>query len=276
MNSDASRHTLDDVIAVDEIGLSLGVLGAVRLKTAFQPIFARQGSTLSPVAVSATVVMQREGKAFDAAASELTAEEQHFSTRIGRRLAVRNLDHIGCEDPRFDLLLDLSVETDGCVAELDSLLAHAAMADVEPRRLCFDLSGSFTTPAFDVLTERLEKAGAGFALDLAAASNQQAEAAAERRLVRIPADWTRGIVGEADLLRLFRLLVTTLKRRGTVVQVEGITDATLLRAALAAGADRLQGDYLGKPALAGTDFDDSPRALADLIGGNGNVVPLSA
>ncbi|MFI0845379.1 EAL domain-containing protein [Mesorhizobium sp. IMUNJ 23232] len=279
MSPDEQESPVARAIAVDEIGLSFGILGAFRLKTTYQPIFGRLGEMLVPVAMSAAVRIERGGKpAPEDALSTLTPEELALLPRIGRRLAVRNLAHVGCEEPDFDLMLGLSGDVEVLAAEVDVLLEEAGSAGLARDRICFELSGLVGASAFGLLAAGLERLGASYALDLETASNLPGGSGVqiEPPVVRVPPAWTRRIVGEAVLLRVFRLLVTTLKRRGAAVQIEGIEDAAQLRAAIAAGADRLQGDYLSPPALAGTDFDDSPRAFADLIGAPANVVPLSA
>ena len=55
MSPEGDGSAFGQVIAVDEIGLSFGVLGAFRLKTVYQPIFGRLGEMLAPVAMSAAV-----------------------------------------------------------------------------------------------------------------------------------------------------------------------------------------------------------------------------
>ena len=279
MNLEAEESPVERAIAVDEIGLSFGILGTFRLKTVYQPIFGRLGEMLAPVAMSAAVRIERGGKpAPEDVLSTLTPDDLALLPRIGRRLAVRNLAYIGCEDPDFDLMVGLSGDVAALAAEAHALLDEAKSAGLAKGRICFDLTGLAGASAFGLLAAGLERLGASFALDLQAASVLRSGSGVQTMpaVVRIPPAWTRRIVGEADLLRVFRLLITTLKRRGAAVQIEGVEDAAQLRAAIAAGADRLQGDYLAAPALAGTGFDDSPRAFAELIGAPANVVPLSA
>lgn len=263
----------DNAIAVDEAGLSFGILGPLRLKAAYRPIFARRDSTLRPIAVSATLVVQLHGRTLgDEDLQKLTEEGRILSMQLGRRLAISNLVHVGCDEPDFGLLLDLSGDMGAPGLELDALLALAFRAGIAPHSICFDLTGLHRASSLGSLMSRVKKAGSSCAFDLAMVGRQRIEkSAAAPRLVRVPAGWMRIIIGDAKSLRRFGLLVTALRRRGTMVQMEGITDAILLRAALAAGADRLQGDYLGGPALAGSAFDHSPRVLADLIEGGGTV-----
>ncbi|MDQ6436465.1 EAL domain-containing protein [Mesorhizobium sp. LHD-90] len=272
------RPPAGEAIAVDETGLSFGIVEPYRLKTLYRPIFARRGEMLAPVALSAEVTIEQGGRPAADAFSWMDADERTWLCWVGRRLAIRNLDHVGCEDPAFDLLLELSADTEEPCLEADALLAEAEAAGIAQTRVCLDLSEFAGAGAFGLLTRGLEAKGCSFALDLAAASNSCGAGgpATAPALVRIPPAWTRRIVGAVDLLRVLRLLVSTLRQRGALVQIEGIEDAAQLRAAVAAGADRLAGDYLAAPALAGTDFDDSPRAFAKLIGAHSNVVPLSA
>ncbi len=269
---------MQDAIAVDEIGLSFGLFQALRLKTVFQPIFARHGPMLSPCAVSTGLKAESKGAPAPAEAlAQFTSGERAMLRRLNRRLAIRNLGHFGCEEPDVDLLIGLSGTDEDADAEADALLADSALAGLMRGQVCFDLTDLADMDATCRLAARLERIGSTFALDLEAAGLlRTVKPRLQPRLVRIPPVWTRRIVAEAGLLRMLRLLVTTLAGRGTAVQVEGIDDAKHLRAALAAGAERLQGDFLAQPAVAGTAVDDAPLSIADLLGASGNVVSLSA
>jgi EAL domain-containing protein (putative c-di-GMP-specific phosphodiesterase class I) len=265
-------------IAQDEIGLSFGMLPPFRLKAKFQPVFVRQGSRLVPSAVSSGMVFEQQGRALaDAALVGLPMEEISAAHWIARRLAIRNLDFIGCDDPNFDLMIGLSADLEQPCSEIEALVEEATSVGVMPERLCFDLSRVTEPDDLAEAVEALESTGASLALELEAASRLRAMTAPPSpAVVRVPPGWTQGIVAEPALLRVFGLLATTLKSRGASIQVEGISDAAQLRAALAADADRLQGDYLAPGALAGTEFDDAPRPLAALMGAQGNVIPLTA
>ncbi|RUW88902.1 EAL domain-containing protein, partial [Mesorhizobium sp. M8A.F.Ca.ET.059.01.1.1] len=74
--------------------------------------------------------------------------------------------------------------------------------------------------------------------------------------------------------RFFRPLVSSLHDRGAKVLVEGIEQPTHLRVALEGGVDLLQGFLLGRPALAGTIFNEEPLAVDVLLGFDNKVVPL--
>jgi hypothetical protein len=50
----------------------------------------------------------------------------------------------------------------------------------------------------------------------------------------------------------------------------------MLRMALAAGVERLQGDFLAPAAAAGTDFDDRPRPIERLVADDATRAPLTA
>jgi EAL domain-containing protein (putative c-di-GMP-specific phosphodiesterase class I) len=71
-------------------------------------------------------------------------------------------------------------------------------------------------------------------------------------------------------------MVATLRRRGIMVQAEGIESASHLRMAMEADVDMFLGSLLGEPALAGAAFDEEPRPVASLLGGFGNIVTLFA
>lgn len=269
---------MQDAIAVDDIGLSFGLFRTLRLKTVFQPIFARHGPMLSPCAVSAGLKAESKGgPAAAGALVQLTPGERAMLRRLNRRLAIRNLRHFGCEEPDVDLIVALSDADEDAEGEADALLADSALAGLMRGQACFDLTDLADAEVTCRLAARLERIGSTFALNLEAASRLRAiEPRLQPRVVRIPPAWTRRIVAEAGLLRMLRLLVTTLAGRGAAVQVEGIDDARHLRAALAAGAERLQGDFLAQPAVAGTAVDDAPLGIAELLGASENVVSLSA
>jgi EAL domain-containing protein (putative c-di-GMP-specific phosphodiesterase class I) len=61
--------------------------------------------------------------------------------------------------------------------------------------------------------------------------------------------------------RLLGPLIEALVRRGAETVVEGVDSPVYLRAAVEAGFDCMQGDFLARPGLAGTDFDLDPRSL---------------
>jgi EAL domain-containing protein (putative c-di-GMP-specific phosphodiesterase class I) len=263
-------------IMTDEVGLSFGIVEPYRLKCMYQPVFARHGATLSPIAVSCGIAIERGGVQLPSAILEgLTSERRALCLSIGRRLAIRNLTHFSADDFFPELMINLTAEIGRTHSEIDALLTEAAHEGFLPSQICFDLS---ETADIRLPAAMLGGVDIPFALDLASASTLWAERApsARPRLVRLPSSWTRRIAGKADFTRGFRLLVTTLRRHGALVQVEGIDNQAQLRAALAAGADRFQGDFLAPSALAGTDVDTSPRVFADLIGAHPNVVPLSA
>ena len=263
-------------IMTDEVGLSYGIVEPYRLKCTYQPVFARQGAMLSPVAVSCGIAIERAGEQLPADILErLTSERRALCLSVGRRLAIRNLMHFSADDFFPDLMLNLTAEVEKPHAEIDALLTEAAAEGLVPSQICFDLS---ELADINLPVAMLDGVGMQFALDVASASALWAEQAPtpRPRVVRLPSSWTRRIVGEAELVRGLRLLVKTLRRHGAVVQVEGITNDSQLCAALAAGADRFQGDLLAPSARAGTDVDVSARAFADLVGAHPNVVPLSA
>jgi EAL domain-containing protein (putative c-di-GMP-specific phosphodiesterase class I) len=263
-------------IVADEVGLHYGIVEPFQLNCTYQPVYARQGTVLLPVAVTAGMALERMGGALPAnTLDRLTPERRAFAQAVCRRLAIRNLVHFDGDGLRPDLIVQLTPEIAKLHGEIDALLSEAVEQQLTPSQICFDLSGLADIGPTAAI---LNSAGISFSLDLASASDFLAkqEAVARPQLVRIPPAWTRRIAGEADLVRGFRMLVRTLRSTGALIQVEGIETEAQLRAAAAAGADRLLGDFLAPPVRAGTDVDRSPRAFSDLIGAHSNVVPLSA
>jgi EAL domain-containing protein (putative c-di-GMP-specific phosphodiesterase class I) len=80
------------------------------------------------------------------------------------------------------------------------------------------------------------------------------------------------LCGDTATAKLFALLVSSLRDRGSKLLVGGIEDARQLRTALSAGADLLLGDHLAPSAPVGTVFNETPVPLAGLIESEPNVV----
>jgi EAL domain-containing protein (putative c-di-GMP-specific phosphodiesterase class I) len=93
-------------------------------------------------------------------------------------------------------------------------------------------------------------------------------------IVKIDGGWFAEFCRHAAAERFFRPLVSSLHDRGARVLVEGIEQATHLRVALDGGVDLLQGYHLGRPALAGTIFNQQPLSIEALLGTDNKVVPL--
>ena len=86
--------------------------------------------------------------------------------------------------------------------------------------------------------------------------------------VKIDAGWFRAAARNPESSALLPDLFAGFRGLGCQVLVEGIETSADLAAALAAGADFLQGYYLARPALAGTIFDDTPLGIGVLLDEN--------
>ncbi len=262
-------------IHIDEVGLAFAIIGGLRVQTAFQPVFSRLGQTLTPVALTASSVIRRDGGA-QAEAGDLSARDRAAAARLAPQLAIRNLPNFDGDHAAMQLLVDLPARGDGS-DDLATLLAIAESAGVSPRCLTFDISARLGAPDLPALMAAIADQGASPGVDLLGVSDFPLKAApGDAALVRIPSSVFGRILSEASLRRLATPLVATLHKRGFLVQVEGVSGREALRLALAMGADRFQGNLIAPPSLAGAAFDSTPRRVADLVGNGGNVVPMSA
>ena len=156
-------------IVPDETDLHYGIVEPFRLKGTYQLVYARQGTMLSPVAVTAGIVFERMGGELSAdTIDRLTPERRAFSLAVGRRLAIRNLEHFGGDDLHPGLVVALTPEIEKPHAEIDALLTEAAEQGLTPAQICFDLSG---VAEIGLPAAILDAAGISFSLDLASASD---------------------------------------------------------------------------------------------------------
>ena len=201
----------------------------------------------------------------------LTVGELWQARRLAGELAIRNLVLPGSEEPIPDAIVPALFSPERLTPGIDHLLRLADLESVGAARLVLDLSG--TDPAARGRAVSRPGVPIRHALDLASAS-EVAEAPSERpEVLRVPAEWTRQLVETPQLALQMRRLATSVGREGRRFQVEGVDSGPLLRAALAGGADRLQGSLLAPPSTAGPEFERRALALPDLLSraGTGEV-----
>lgn len=270
--------TLDHAMLLDEAGIETGILGELRLKSAYSLIFSRDGEWLMPVAAAATLQPMLHGRPValrGLGASTRAAHDPDWVQRLETELHLRNSPNIGAEN------LDLHLRLTGPgLRRMQRRYAPGDPADsvplVDPQRLVWQMRPGYAQGLIGQEAAHLRRIGCrivleGFGMDheiLAAMERLQPE------FVATDEAWFRRVSGEPAAVLLFVRLVERLKQRGARVLVAGIETPGQLRVALRAEADLLQGDHIAPPALAGTLIDTKPRQLSPLIQEREVVVSL--
>jgi hypothetical protein len=260
---------LGDGWAADEIGLAYGILGELRLRTTYQPIFERRDGLLVPVAVAAGAVLHRGGREIGAeqAATLLDVPARRLAGRLESELAIRNFSFLDWDEAAAP---DLVVPLDGTArldaTALEDLVALAGATGLDAARLYFDVSDVVACLGTPI---RIAQVPAGrLAADAAAAAAwPPAMAGLRPGLVRLPAAWAQRMLEDEATLRLIATLCRAVAEQGGVLQIEGIGTPMLLRRALGAGCTRLQGDFLAAAVPAGAPLDTAWRPVDAFIEG---------
>ena len=273
-----------EAIFVDEIGIEIGVYGAYRLKSAYQPIFARVGDFMRPVAVKGLISPFLSGKPVLASEffDKIPAHDALFVEGMCRALHLRNHHNIGADglDLFFNYAPGANCDLEKSLLEIGFMVRRLNEIGLDPKQLVCEISDADAIDADVLQTLSLAMRGHGvrIAVDgfgVGDTTERQVELI-QPDVVKIDGSWFRKVCLETAAIRLFGQLVSGLRIGGAKVLVEGIEDDDQLTIALAAGADLFQGFHLGRPALAGTVFDESPRALPKPRPSTGVVVPLFA
>lgn len=279
MSTDTRRQPgLDDVLIVDEIGMESGCYGIYRLRSFYQPIFARMDGSLRVVAVEGTVApcVAGEDVAPEVFLAAVAADDLDLVERMGLALPLRNHRNIGLgmlelvadpegSDPQalIDRIRLVAGELDG--AGLDPGLVVCALGEQAA-------SGG---PMLSRIAEEVRGHGMRIAVaDFGAGhwTDEQVEML-RPEIVRIDGDWFRKVCRDTTTVRLFDAVVARLRERPSRVLVTGIEDGEQFGVALRAGAELFQGPYLAAPALVGTMLGE-PLSIAEKLGDARKIVPL--
>jgi EAL domain-containing protein (putative c-di-GMP-specific phosphodiesterase class I) len=265
---------------VDEVGLGFVVLGEFRLRTACLPIYRPERDRLTLVSVAATTVAERGGRAVSPSLFHLAVPASERAGAVGdiARMHAHNIASIDDASEGLDVLLDVaSFDAQALAAEVRAIVAEADAAGVARSRIVVDLGDvqHLEQQGCDIVALVMGE-GAGIALELAAASRLLASRRTGRtlRVARVKAPWLRSMAREPALLRLLAPTVGVLAKSGVATQIEGIDTPEMLRAALAAGAQRLQGSLLGRARLAGEAIVDAELDVGRLLRPPRSTAPL--
>ncbi|AZO53389.1 MAG: EAL domain-containing protein [Mesorhizobium sp.] len=275
------RRTIGDAIFVDEIGIEYGVHGDFRLRSAYQPIYAPHGGSLHPVAVEGLIEPHRAGRPgsprmfFDSVA----ASDRLFVETMCRVLHLRNFHNIGVDglDLFFNYNPLVNDHAGRALAEIRLMSRHLDELGLAPAMLVCEITEQAADDALLArLVREMRRDGIRIAIDDFGTGHSTEERVSllQPDIVKIDGGWFAEFCRHAAAERFFRPLVSSLHDRGAKVLVEGIEQPTHLRVALEGGVDLLQGFLLGRPALAGTIFNEEPLAVDALLGFDNKVVPL--
>jgi EAL domain-containing protein (putative c-di-GMP-specific phosphodiesterase class I) len=273
-----------DAILVDEVGIEYGVHGDVRLRSTYQPIFARDLASLRPVAVEGLIAPYVKGALVPYASfiEGIVPEDALFIESMCRTLHLRNMRNIGVDgltlffnyDPRVNSDLDKALR------EIRVMVQRLGELELDPARLVCEVTetASLDHDVLLALVAEMRAHGIRIAMDDFGAghSTQQRFEQLKPDIVKIDGEWFRTICRHRATVGLFSTIVAGLKDRGADVLIEGIEDATHLGIALDADADLFQGFHLARPQLVGTEFSTEPLSLSDKLGETRRVVPLAS
>ena len=265
---------------VDEIGIEIGIIGDVRLKASYQPVFARQGDALSAIAALGFTTPYRHGQPIPVAAFHDTVPRHNLAlTALAAALSLRNLQHADIPGLALMLRADLrcAATPSRARAAVRLLVAEIARDDLQPHDISVELAGLAEVGAETVAAAFTALQAHGIRIAVLEQGNGPASGVlpdlAPADLVRIDGGWFRTVVRQPQTARLFGALVRAYRSRGAEVLVDGIATEMMLRVALDSDADLFCGPLLAPAALAGALFPDTPLTIESLLVER-RVIPL--
>ncbi|MGX9144335.1 EAL domain-containing protein [Mesorhizobium sp. 128a] len=275
------RRDVGDAIFADEVGIEYGIYGAFRLKTAYQPIFAPRGGALAAVAVEALIEPHRAAMPVAPAVffDSVAAGDRLFVETMCRMLHLKNFRNIGVDglDLFFNYNPMINDHLGRALAEIRLMTRHLGDLDLHAGMLVCEITEQAADDhVLAPLVREMRRDGVRIAIDDFGTGHSTAERMnlLQPDIVKIDGGWFAEFCRHTAAERFFRPLVSSLHDRGARVLVEGIEQPVHLRVALDGGADLLQGFHLGRPALAGTLFNQQPLSIEALLGADNKVVPL--
>ena len=274
--------SIDDALIVDEVGIESGVYGKYRLRSSYQPIFARQGQVLRPVAVEGLVTPYLAGEPVPPADffAGLPERDWRFIEWMCRALQLRNHCNIGVGDLELYVDCDPPAETvpDALTTEIHFLARELGEGGLEPRLLVCAISEAAALDRAMLLRLAAEMRSHGLRIAIgdfgAGHWTEELTDLLRPDIVGIDGEWFRKICRDATTVRLFETVMSRLREREAKVLVKGIEDQAQFGVALRAGADLFQGSHLAAPALVGTVFNETPLGIVDKLSEASKIVPL--
>lgn len=275
-------QSVNDAIVVDEVGIESGRYGPFHLKSAYQPVFRRDGAFLTPFAVEGLIMPFVEGEPVPSCRlfEETPPQDRMFVEIMCRALHLRNHHNIGVPELRLFFNFDPHVNSDraASIAQIRFMAKRLREIGLDTRLLVCEITeaSALSDKTMVRLAAEMRRHGIRLAIDDFGSGHSTLERVEmiEPDIVKIDGAWFRQIVATPAGARLFPALVQGFRDRGAQVLVEGVETPYQLLTALDAGADFLQGYLLARPALAGTIFDETPLPIEALAGSGDKVVRL--
>ncbi|TKT80375.1 EAL domain-containing protein [Aquamicrobium sp. LC103] len=273
---------IDDLIAADEVGIETGLLGEFRLKTAYEPIFRRQGQGFVPFGVKgqAKPFLQGRPSSMEALFRKVSAERRRDIDLLCRALCFRNHRNIGVDGLRlfFGFGPATSERVDEVLGGLDRIAGDLADIEIAPELMVCEIAegGMADRDAPRRLADGLRGIGMGIAVREfgSGPSNFDAVRQVSPDIVALGSAWFRRIAENEQAVRLLSVLVSGLKAEGAEVLIDDIATVRQFEIALEVGADLVKGPALRRAALVGTVFDETPLDAARILRQDANIVPL--
>lgn len=263
-------------ILVDEVGIETAIYRSFRIKVAYRPIYRRRDDMqIEATAVEAVGCPYLKGRPvdLDLFMSALGLDDRDEVNGLVRTLSLRNLKNVGAEDVSLFIDVDLAAFAEG---------ADATPVDgdaVDAGRLVCSISSASLLDRHDLVEHSLTLRADGCGIAISGFGSGPWDIACLQAvrpdIVRLDTTWFRRAASNRDASRLLVPLVAGLRDQGADILVAGISSAAEFKAALDCGADLFEGDFFGRPALAGTVLDTARIPVAPLLG-QSNVVQLFA
>jgi len=272
-------HPILDAIYEDEVGLEIGVVGARRIKTAYQVIYQRGSSRLEPAMLRASVEVSKAAPWSGHPRRNASTRNDDFMDRLSALLAVRNYRNADIRD--LMLYLDVPCGAYSRLGEMGADIRHlssqADVLEIEAGQIVCELPSYLAEfETLQAMARLLRSFGAQIALAHARPDDPLSLWIERLRPdhVRISGAWFSRINSHHASRQLLASLVRAIKDSGARVLFEWLDSQLLLADAVEAGADFLQGDALQPAGLVGTLIDASSRPVPEPIA-RSNVVQMS-
>ena len=250
-----------EAIFVDEVGIEYGIYSDYRLRSAFQPIFRREGTLLVPFAVEGLIAPRLAGKPVPPPHlfGSVPQEDKLFVESLCRGLHLRNHHNIGVERLElffnFDPLINCDLETS--LREIRFMARRLAEIGLDPELLVCEVTETQALEGgvLTALMDEMRAMGVRIAVDDFGAGHSTVDrfALVKPDFVKIDGAWFRGLQDRAHTARLFPLVVAAFQELGAKVLVEGIETADELQARSTRAWTACRDFSCAQPALAGAD-----------------------
>jgi hypothetical protein len=274
--SRGSRTIIFENIIADEVGIEFALVGKYRARASYTPVYTRAGSdSFVPVAVRGGVHITLNGQqaSLTDVLADLPEDVSGQALDILRvALMLRNIRSIDGE--LSELIVDLPDSLPGDPAGIASMLLELAQPNLYPEQVtCVFGAGG---PAMRAVARELRRAGFKVGLSNSFDNHYLSNdiEAVEPDLIAIERSWFHRVCQEPSAVNLLKSLVTSYRRKGGKVFIDGVDGVDHLMVGSEVAADLLQGDLLGKAAVAGAVMETKPRTLDDIFESRANVLPF--